>query len=151
MNGSLVVFASPKNTLYLKFSALTVCFLYFSLLSSGCDTGFGEPCSLPQTSQFKESCQKTTAARSEDENNPEQEFKATCAVDNYPTCQTFSCLTYRGSDSYCSMQCTTNADCEGGCCCPLFGDCSCTDDLMSVPATPLDGPKYCVRRLDVDP
>ena len=63
--------------------------ILFGCSLSGCDTGFGEPCTLPQTSQFKESCQQSAIARSDDANNPEQEFKATCAVDNFPTCQTF--------------------------------------------------------------
>ena len=129
-----------------------------SMCLSGCDTGFGEPCSLPQTPQFAESCQQSAVARSDDENNPEQEFKATCAIDNYPTCQTFSCLTYRGSQPYCSMKCLNNSDCEGGCCCPLFGDCECNDEPAMMSVDPglstandlLQGPKYCIRRVDLN-
>ena len=149
--------ASLKNKFRISFLWISFGILFGCSLS-GCDTGFGEPCTLPQTSQFRESCQQSAIARSDDENNPEQEFKATCAVDNFPTCQTFSCLTYRGSSSYCSMQCDSNADCPNGCCCPLFGDCDCSNQAMmsidpnaiaSPASTALEGPKYCIRKVDL--
>lgn len=149
-----------------------------SLLLShiACDTGFGQPCELPRSEALQQACTPPPTSDEEDRNNStEQQFKATCAIDNYPTCETLSCLVYRGSSPYCSMRCSTDQDCDGqGACCPLFGECGSSvtptqapQNMMSDAEAPImsaapvapapaaacgDGlsPCYCIRRVDLD-
>jgi len=142
--------------------------LLWVALSYGCDTGFGQPCELPASPEVSSACQPPPMANVVDEQGTEQTYKVTCAVDNFPTCSTMSCLVYRGSSPYCSQRCTNNSDCFGsGVCCPLFGECrtSVTPPPMSMmpiagqpvtPAAPAAGsacgepgnPCYCIRQKD---
>ena len=131
------------------------------LFMSACDTGFGQPCNFPENEKLKEACENSNGT--EEEEGTVKKFKASCAVDNFPQCETQSCITYRGSDSYCSMRCKSNADCEGaGYCCPLFGDCqeggganneSTADPnaMMSMDSSCGENslsPCYCIRKAD---
>jgi hypothetical protein len=125
---------------------------------SGCDTGFGQPCELPKTEALNSACQAPPATEGEEgqADTTVQTYKVTCAVDNYPTCSTMSCLQYRGSSPYCSLRCSSNADCEeSGLCCPLFGECGTTananpEAIMSVEAgLCANGPCYCIRQSDL--
>ena len=142
-------------------------FLIFVLgpMSQGCDTGFGQPCTLPQSEQLNAVCNEPPSTNEEEE-GAEREFKATCALDNFPTCETQSCIVYRGSPSYCSMRCAGDSDCQGqGTCCPLFGECQGNVNAptgptggapgaqMSLPASACgDGlsPCYCIRKADLN-
>lgn len=146
--------------------------LCLSWIGQGCDTGFGQPCKLPQVESLTEACAPPPVNEDKEENEgTQQEFKATCAVDNFPTCETLSCLVYRGSSPYCSMRCNQDNDCDGvGVCCPLFGECNTKtmtadpaatdpDPVMSDPNIMMtvesekcgDGfsPCYCIRKGDL--
>ena len=122
-----------------------------------CDTGFGQPCELPNTEALSAACKAPPAPPPEEgqADTTTQEYKVTCAVDNYPTCSTMSCLQYRGSAAYCSLRCLSNSDCEeSGLCCPLFGECGVSgynpEALMSAEAgTCANGPCYCIRQSDL--
>ncbi len=123
---------------------------------TACDTGFGQPCELPKTAALSSACKAPTPPANQDEGDGAiQEYKVTCAVDNYPTCSTMSCLQYRGSAPYCSLRCSANSDCEeSNLCCPLFGECGVSatspDQMMSAPAgTCANGPCYCIRQSDL--
>ena len=83
------------------------------LILNACDTGFGEPCTLPAGDAIQEAC-SSPAVEEVSETGTSQSASATCALDNFPGCSTFLCLKYRGSNPYCSMRCQTNSDCGGG-------------------------------------
>jgi len=116
----------------------------------GCDTGFGQPCSLPKTEEFRRACNPVAADENQEDagpNDPSQESRASCAVKDYAGCETRVCLVYRGSSSFCSEACTTSADCEGSAKCrTLLGD----DDPDEVPDA-CEGFRecYCVRKRDL--
>lgn len=147
-----------------SFSIRHLCYAVLCILicwQQGCDTGFGQPCEFPENQKLKEACE--TSNGTEEEEGTIKEFKASCAVDNFPQCETQSCITYRGSSSYCSMRCKSNSECEGsGYCCPLFGDCkeSTSQDpnesTMDTPAMSMSNPCggnslspcYCIRKAD---
>mgnify|MGYP000253205640 CR=1 FL=1 len=130
---------------------------------SACETGFGQPCSLPNSPEMNSACEPppSTGVTQEGAEGTEQSYKVTCAIDNYPTCETMSCLVYRGSSAYCSQRCAADSDCFGsGVCCPLFGECNATlaptggAEAMSVEAPANDcgqpgNPCYCVRKGDL--
>lgn len=115
---------------------------------AACDTGFGQPCELPRTPQIRAACEESAAADAgAGENEVVTESKPSCALKNFAGCETRICLVYRGSDPFCSTECTTDSDCEGGAVCrPILGD---SDSAEGNPCTP-DGsgftPEcYCVR------
>ena len=130
-------------------------------VATGCDTGFGSPCELPRSDVVDNACSATMNQPNETEGTA-QEFKASCAIDDFPTCQTQSCLVYRGSSPFCSNRCSSNGDCEGdSSCCPLFGECGGTANV-SVPMGGMSGNNggtvdcsnpnelcYCVRAADL--
>ena len=107
-------------------SSKKLCLLLVGLLSlalhHGCDTGFGQSCKLPEGDIIQEVC-SAPQVQEGDNTSTMQSANATCALDNFPGCDTFLCLKYRGGNPYCSMRCTTSADCGDGVCCPLVGDC----------------------------
>lgn len=156
----------------MRASLIGICLLYTTVVT-GCDTGFGQPCEMPASPEVSSACTPPPMNNNGDEQGTEQTYKVTCAVDNYPTCSTQSCLIYRGSSPYCSQRCTNNSDCFGnGVCCPLFGECNATINtppIMSMPpvagqpatpATPATpavagngcgepgNPCYCIRQKD---
>lgn len=121
------------------------------LFIAGCDTGFGQPCTLPNTEEFRLACQ-VGEDQSKGDAGIVQESLPSCAVKNYAGCETRVCLVYRGSDSFCSQPCTSKADCEGSSeCRPLIGDVDqsseeelkelCTDGFTEC---------YCVRAGDLE-
>lgn len=122
------------------------------LLSAGCDSSFGQPCTLPKTEQFRRACSPVPVEEDEEasENDIETLSQASCAIKNFAGCATRICLVYRGSDSYCSEACTTDDDCPGSAVCrPLLGD----TDLDETPCVSEDGfPSecYCVRAGDIE-
>lgn len=125
------------------------------LVSSGCETTFGEPCTLPKTEQFRRACSPVPAEDDGEANDGEnavvQESQASCAIKNFAGCETRICLVYRGSSSYCSEACTADSDCPGSAVCrPMLGD----TDLEGNPCEPSDDgfptECYCVRAGDAD-
>lgn len=117
----------------------------------GCDTGFGQPCTLPKTEEFRRACDPAPDQSADaGESGVVKDSKPSCAVKNYAGCETRVCLVYRGSDSFCSEPCRADNDCEGSAVCrPLFGD----TDLDPAACTPSDGftPEcYCVKKGDAD-
>ena len=108
------------NSVQLK---LTLCSLLLTLISYSCDTGFGEPCTLPAGDAVQQACSSPPVDNG-DENGTSQSASATCALDNFPGCSTFLCLKYRDSNPYCSLRCQNSSQCDGGVCCPLVGDCN---------------------------
>jgi hypothetical protein len=116
--------------------------------SGGCDTGFGQPCDLPQTPQIRAACEEAPAEDGEqNDNDIVTESKPSCALKNFAGCETRICLVYRGSSPFCSTECRNDGDCEGGAVCrPILGD---ADAAGGDPCAP-DGsgftPEcYCVR------
>jgi hypothetical protein len=116
---------------------------------SACNTGFGEPCQLPQTANVNKACNPPVSTVPEEEQDNEnqttQELKTSCAIENYPTCETQTCMIYRNSSPFCTMKCNTDSECEGGFCCPLFGDCN-TETAAS--CTEGTNVCYCIRKTD---
>lgn len=103
-------------------------FTFAGLLgTSGCDTGFGQPCDIPENiSQCDE-----TRSESED-GGVTTESSSSCAITQYARCETQVCLTYKGSKAFCSLECITDEDCPGSAKCkPIIGD------------TTEDGPNPC--------
>ncbi len=111
----------------------------------GCDTGFGQPCSLPETEEFRRACQP-----SEVEGNDagiSVASKPSCAVKNFAGCETRVCLVYRGSDSFCSEPCKDKSDCEGSAeCRPLLGDSEQDSNICDDGFTEC----YCIRAADLE-
>lgn len=116
---------------------------------SACETGFGQPCDLPQTEEFRSACSATAPAEDEtsgDESGEiQKESKASCAVKQFAGCSTRVCLVYRGSSAFCSEQCTGDGDCEGDAVCrPIIGDDPPTPELCRGVEC------YCVRQGDLN-
>ncbi len=124
-------------------------FLFFTIhTQSACNTGFGEPCKLPQTDNVKQACQppaNMSMTEEDDENQATQELKTSCAIENYPVCETQICMIYRNSSPFCTMRCQADGDCEGGLCCPLFGECNETTTASCADGT---NTCYCIRKAD---
>ncbi len=144
-----------------KLIGLFVLLALSNLSLSACDTGFGEPCTLPKGDVIQEACSSPEVEQGT-ENGTSQSASATCALDNFPGCSTFLCLKYRGSNPYCSLRCQNSSDCDGGVCCPLIGDCRANQAgaNMSVdPNMPMSAPTadpcangedcYCIRSGDL--
>lgn len=135
-------------------------FLLIGLISiplSGCDTGFGEPCTFPKGDAIEQACSAPSVADG-DESGATQASSATCALDNFPGCETFLCLKYRGSKPYCSLRCQDDSVCDGGFCCPLFGDCNTVQasvpeaNMSQAPAAnscATGDECYCIRNADL--
>lgn len=117
----------------------------------GCDTGFGEPCTLPKTEQFRRACsQAPQADGGVGSSEIETSSKPSCAVRNFAGCSTNICMVYQGSSAFCSETCASDGDCEGSAKCrPLIGDA----DLDSNACAPLPNGApaecYCVREGDL--
>ena len=108
--------------------------VFISVFASySCDTGFGEPCTLPEGDAVQQAC-SSPPVENGDDSGTSQSASATCALDNFPGCSTFLCLKYRGSSPYCSLRCESDAQCDGGKCCPLVGDCGGNASAPSNPA-----------------
>lgn len=140
-------------------NVITFILLSLSLLTlNACDTGFGEPCTLPSGDAIQEAC-SSPAVEEGTETGTSQSASATCALDNFPGCSTFLCLKYRGSNPYCSLRCQSSSECGGGVCCPLVGDCFANQSAsMSLdPSTMMSGANdqcvngdcYCIRSGDL--
>ena len=85
---------------------------------AGCDTGFGQPCDIPSNISLCEGT-KTDV----EDGGVTTETSASCAINQYARCETQVCLTYKGSDAFCSMACLTDSDCPGSAVCkPIIGD-----------------------------
>lgn len=115
---------------------------------TACDTGFGQPCDLPESPQIRAACEESPAGDDAGAGNDiVTESKPSCAIKPFAGCETRICLVYRGSDPFCSVECKEDADCEGGAVCrPILGDSDgaagnpCVDDGSGF--TP---DCYCVR------
>lgn len=122
----------------------------FGLIGAGCDTGFGQPCSLPKTEQIRRACSQAPGSDAGVTGEIERSSQPSCAVRNFAGCETGVCMVYQGSKSFCSETCVTDDDCEGGAACrPLIGD----SDLDSTACDPLPNGApadcYCVRKGDL--
>ena len=135
-------------------------YIMILLTSGGCSTGFGEPCTIPQTPQFRQACNTISDDGQDDGSAIEMESSASCALENFAGCETRVCLVYRGSSSFCSLRCQNDSGCEGGAvCAPLFGnvDRSCCDpavrenpDMAATCAAFLNSVAcYCIRESDI--
>ncbi len=135
-------------------------YILILLAQSGCSTGFGEPCTIPQTPQFRQACNTISDDVGETGSAIEMESRASCALENFAGCETRVCLVYRGSSPFCSLRCQNNGGCEGGAvCAPLLGnvDRSCCDPAVrNDPAMAetcagfLEGVAcYCIRESDI--
>ena len=134
---------------------LCIAGLALSTVVAGCDTGFGQPCALPKSEDFRRAC--NPAPEIDDgvdagENEPTMESKSSCAIKDYAGCETRICLVYRGSSSFCSETCERNDDCEGEAQCrPLLGDDE--PEAVCVPDPMTGAPQaecFCVRKGDLD-
>ena len=149
-----------------KLLMLLLMIISCALLAS-CDTGFGQKCTLPEGDAIQQACSAPQVEEG-NEGSTTQTASATCALDNFPGCQTFLCLKYRGAQPYCSLKCQTSNECSGGVCCPLLGDCrgnsggnnNGANDMISDPAQQMsvepsdpcaDGSAecYCIRQVDL--
>ena len=114
---------APSHTWRIVFAAAPML-----LALSGCETGFGEPCELPQTEEFRSACKPPDVAEDPNDNGStgggvETKVKSSCAVKKFAGCSTRICLVYRDSSPFCSEQCVGDSDCEGDAVCrPLIGD-----------------------------
>ncbi len=116
-----------------------------ALLVTGCDTGFGQPCTLPKTEEFRRACNPAPKDPNMDAgiNEVQSESKASCAVKNFAGCETRVCLVYRGSSPFCSESCVDDGDCESNLCRPLLGDPNLSDpDICQRTEC------YCIRKGD---
>ena len=130
-----------------RHTLLLVIFLSFG--ASSCDTGFGQPCKLPETADFRRACMTVEAEEADDENAVIMESQASCAVKNFAGCETRICLVYRGSNPFCSERCSQDADCEGSAeCRPLIGETD-LDASACEPQGSFIPECYCVRKGDV--
>ena len=162
LSDSTLLAPTLKTPRVVSVMLLALCCL-LGLGSSGCDTGFGEPCTFPEVDSIQEAC-SAPAVENNDENGTSQSASATCALDNFPGCQTFLCLKYRGAQPYCSLKCENSSQCSGGVCCPRLGDCranssgggesSDPSQQMSVESSDpcADGQEecYCIRQIDLE-
>lgn len=121
--------------------------------TSGCDTGFGQPCTLPKTDEFRRACNPAPEdpnAEPAGENDIVRDSKASCAVKNFAGCETRVCLVYRGSDSYCSEPCRKDNDCEGSSVCrPLLGDTDLEGNVCEGTDAGVLPECYCVKKGDL--
>lgn len=93
------------------------------VLTTACDTGFGQSCTLPKSDEFREACSQSSRAGA-DAGSEEitQSSAASCAVDNFAGCETRVCLVYRDHSPFCSLQCGNDDDCpDSAICMPLVG------------------------------
>ena len=123
-----------------------------ALLLSACDTGFGQPCSIPETATFRQACVEGVESTEDmDENSIQMSSTASCAIRNFAGCSTRICMVYKGSDPICSMECRKDADCDGSALCrPLIGDTTTyIDDETCNPERGGSSECFCVRKGDV--
>lgn len=133
---------TPKKSLYML--GLPA----FVVLAGGCaDTGFGQPCRLPETPSIRQACEPSG---NDNEDDPiQRESKASCAIRNFAGCETRTCLVYRDSNPFCSEPCTSDGDCESDLCAPLVGDRPATEaDLQAECERTLNC--FCIRKGDLD-
>ena len=98
---------------------------FCAMFVGACDTGFGQPCTLPKTEEFRLACSQAGVDPNAPDagiNDVQSESKASCAVRDYAGCETRVCLVYRGSSPFCSEPCLEDGDCESKLCRPLLGD-----------------------------
>jgi hypothetical protein len=116
------------------------------LALGGCETGFGEPCELPQTEEFRSACKPPEVGEEQDDNGGVvSQVKSSCAIKKFAGCATRICLVYRDSSPFCSEQCVGDSDCEGDAVCrPLIGDDPPSAELCRGVEC------YCVRQGDLN-
>jgi len=81
-----------------------------------------EPCGYPESIQ--QGCEKSGV---------------NCVIE-HPTCTEGYCVTWQGSDSFCSSSCKDSGDCpERGCCVTMLVGCEDPTDVSTCPS-------YCIER-----
>lgn len=123
-----------------------------ALAAGGCETSFGQPCTIPTSHEFRQACEAASKPPGKEDagvNDIRESSAASCAIKNYAGCATRICLVYRDSSPFCSEQCTTDSDCPGSALCrPVLGDdptlCSNADD-------PFSSECYCVKESMTEP
>jgi hypothetical protein len=133
---------------------LLIMAIFFVFGTAGCSTGFGEPCEVPQTVEFRRAC---TTFQGEDDGTGsavQMQSSASCALENFAGCETRVCLVYRGSSPFCSLRCESDGSCEGsGRCVPLLANVErdCCDPAVranQARCAGFLGQCYCVREVD---
>ncbi|MCA9525700.1 MAG: hypothetical protein KC549_05305 [Myxococcales bacterium] len=118
--------------------------------TTGCDTGFGQPCDLPKTPQIRQACQETND-QADAGDGIQTASKPSCALKNYAGCETRICLVYRGSSPFCSERCSGDSDCEGNAVCrPLLGDLDLDQTACQATGDGFVPECYCVRQGDLN-
>lgn len=90
----------------------------------GCEDDFGTRCTLPAKVQ--------DACRGQGSSSSGMQSRVNCVMDENLDCSSRLCVVFQDSDPFCSVSCTTQADCPGDSRCEPF---SITDDsdLYCVP------------------
>jgi hypothetical protein len=78
--------------------------LFSSLFVVACQDDFEQPCSLPQTSEVEAACSSIV-----DEMG--NTSVATCVDRANPECQSLLCVSFEGSEPFCSLDCDSDEDC----------------------------------------
>jgi hypothetical protein len=95
-------------------SPLRACLLLLALalplLIGACaEQDFGSPCTLPDSEVVEAAC----SLQSED-------ITASCVVENIIQCDSRVCGVYRGSNGFCTLECSQDSDCPGDAFCDEF-------------------------------
>jgi hypothetical protein len=70
---------------------------------------FGSPCALPESEVVEAACSP-----------PGDQISASCVVENIIQCDSRVCGVYRGSNGFCTIECTQDTDCPGDAFCDEF-------------------------------
>lgn len=107
----------------LRALGLSVLLAFIALFSGACAEGdFGNPCALPENDAITQACYPPSGQE-------DGEVSASCVVNNIIQCDSRVCGVYRGSNGFCTEECTADTDCPGDAFCTEFG--------------PGSGVKYC--------
>ena len=93
----------------LLFSALLALLFAF-----GCGDDFGTECTLPANPTIKEACEASSSTEER------SSASASCVVENIIECDSRVCARYRGSTPFCTLSCSSDADCPGSAFCAEF-------------------------------
>lgn len=93
----------------LRACLLLLALLVPTLLSACAEQDFGSPCSLPESEVVEAAC------------SPQgEQISASCVVENIIQCDSRVCGVYRGSNGFCTLECTQDTDCPGEAFCDEF-------------------------------
>jgi hypothetical protein len=84
-------------------------------LFAACASDFGEACDFPEADEIEDSCYPVTG-----------EDTSFCVYTQSETCDSRQCGAYLGSDSFCTEECTEDAQCSGSAFCQTISGSSIT-------------------------